>query len=73
MTKKAVKTRSGDLLIGVILEKDDPQLKAMISMNLNKNDGIHLKRESHITFLADEEIENIRDAHPWEREKIEEM
>ena len=73
MTKKVVKTRTGDILIGQILDKKDPQIKGMMSgffSTMNANEGIYLKRETHISFLAEDEIETIRDAHPWEREQL---
>lgn len=72
MTKKAVTTRSGDLLIGEMLTKEDPQVKKMLDgpffANTVTDETTFLKRDRHITFLAKEEIKSIRDAHPWEKE-----
>lgn len=72
LTKKAVTTRSGELLIGEILTKENSQVQKMLNnpifANTVTNETTFLKRDKHLTFLAKEEIESIRDAHPWEKE-----
>lgn len=68
--KVAVLTKDGFKLIGTIVELDDSaQSKAMLSfVSISDQEGIWLRRESHITFLADHNIESVRPAWPGEKE-----
>lgn len=72
MNKKAIKTTTGEVLIGVILTNEDPTVKQLMKQGIriavDSSNAIYLKREKHVTFLDRDQIETIRDAHPWEKE-----
>ncbi|WP_424475040.1 hypothetical protein [Oceanobacillus kimchii] len=72
--KKAVKLKSGELLIGEIVGKDHPIVKLALGDFLDKfydeKNTIFLLREKKLSYLSrKDEVKSIRDAHHWEREK----
>lgn len=72
MKKKAIKTISGEMLIGYILDNNDPKVNQLIHqgirIEIDNSNAVFLKRDKHLTFLDKDSIESIRDAHPWEKE-----
>ncbi|HWO75590.1 MAG TPA: hypothetical protein VNM69_06660 [Bacillus sp. (in: firmicutes)] len=70
MNKVSVKTRTGDILIGYVVEpKDDFKNSLLGNLPFSFDDSIFLQRKTHLTVLAKDEIVSIRPAHDWETEK----
>lgn len=70
MKRKAVKLKSGEILIGELLDFNDSFVKnhPITIFNKVEENAVFLKREKHITYLSKDEIVSIRNANAWEKE-----
>lgn len=57
---------TGERLIGFLL-KDGQAMKMLLGKDLS-SEGVLLKREKHVSYLANDSIKNIRLALPNEKE-----